>query len=66
MAEQRDAVAVLERWTGSGGIWRVLSRRPGQIVVGLYDCAGGTEVDRLTSDDPALRRYLGDRASSED
>ncbi|MFJ1455710.1 hypothetical protein [Nocardia wallacei] len=64
MAE--DAVAVLERWTGSGGIWRVLSRRSGQIVVGLYDCAGGTEVDRLVSADPALPRYLGDRASSED
>ncbi|MBF6170695.1 hypothetical protein [Nocardia blacklockiae] len=66
MAEETDAVAVLERWTGSGGIWRVLGRRAQQVVVGLYDCAGGTEVDRLVSTDPALLRYLGDRASSED
>ncbi|WP_280269472.1 hypothetical protein [Nocardia wallacei] len=60
-----DAVAVLQRWTDSGGTWRVLSRRPGQAVVGLYDCAGGTEVDRLTSTDPSLLHYLGTRASSE-
>ncbi|RDI51121.1 hypothetical protein [Nocardia mexicana] len=66
MAEQFDAVAVLQRWADSGAVWRVLGRHAGRIVVGLYDCAGGTEVDRLVSGDPALLRYIGDRAGSED
>ncbi|GAB2710665.1 hypothetical protein [Nocardia thraciensis] len=65
MAERSDAVAILQRWSDSGAVWRVLGRRGGRIVVGLYDCAGGTEVDRLVSADPALLRYIGDRADSE-
>ena len=64
--EPSEAVAILQRWTDSGAIWRVVSRHTGHVVVGLYDCAGGTEVDRLVSTDPALLAYLGDRVSSED
>ncbi|MBB5916912.1 hypothetical protein BJY24_005824 [Nocardia transvalensis] len=61
-----DPVAILERWAASGAIWRVLGRGGGRVVVGLYDCAGGTEVDRIVSTDPAVLRYLGERSSSED
>ncbi|WUD59345.1 hypothetical protein OG300_02570 [Nocardia sp. NBC_00511] len=61
-----DPVGTLRRWEGSGGVWRVLGRRPGKVTVGLFQCTGGEEVDRLTSEDPALLRFLGNRFSSED
>ncbi|WP_024805066.1 hypothetical protein [Nocardia sp. BMG51109] len=66
MTEYTDAVATLRRWADSGAVWRVLSRRAGHVVVALYDCSGGTEVDRIVSKDRALLRYLGNRTSSED
>ncbi|MBF6465967.1 hypothetical protein IU427_12360 [Nocardia beijingensis] len=61
-----DPVAVLRRWADSGGIWRVAGRRSGSVTVVLYQCTGGEEVDRLTSSDPELLRYLGERDGSED
>lgn len=61
-----DPVATLRRWTDSGGIWRVIARRPGAVTIALLPCTGGEEVDRLVSDDPGLLRYLGDRTGSED
>ncbi|WP_063049845.1 hypothetical protein [Nocardia arthritidis] len=61
-----DPVAVLRRWTDAGGVWRVTGRRSGSVTVALYQCTGGEEVDRLTSSDPELIRWLGDRTSSED
>lgn len=61
-----DPVSVLRRWSDSGGIWRVTSRRGGTITVGLFECTGGAEVDRVVSADPALREYLARRSSSED
>ncbi|QIS20062.1 hypothetical protein [Nocardia terpenica] len=61
-----DPVTVLRRWAGSGAIWRVLSRRGGRVIVGLYECTGGAEVDRIESGDPALLDYIGDRSGSED
>lgn len=61
-----DPVETLRRWTGSGAIWRVLGRGPAGLTIGLFDCAGGQEVDRFTSADPALARFVGARASSED
>jgi hypothetical protein len=48
----------------SGAIWRVLARRGDRVTVGLYQCTGGEEVDRFTSGDPDLPRFLGDRRSS--
>ncbi|MFC4376804.1 hypothetical protein ACFO5K_22195 [Nocardia halotolerans] len=61
-----DHIAALRRWQDSGAIWRVLSRRGDSVTVGLFECTGGQEVDRFTSTEPALLRFLGDRASSED
>ncbi|NMO00238.1 hypothetical protein HH308_03300 [Gordonia sp. TBRC 11910] len=60
------AVETLERWTDSGAVWRVLSRRGGTITVGLFRCDGGEEVDRITSSTPDLIAFIGDRDSSED
>ncbi|MFC9439569.1 hypothetical protein [Nocardia sp. NPDC057030] len=61
-----DPTAVLQRWQNSGALWRVLARRPDRITIGLFDCTGGQEIDRLTSADPALLCFVGDRRSSED
>ncbi|WP_039798018.1 hypothetical protein [Nocardia araoensis] len=61
-----DPIAILRRWTDSGGIWRVAGRRADSVTVALYQCTGGEEVDRLVSSDPALMRYLGERTSSEE
>ncbi|MGF6888323.1 hypothetical protein ABIA39_003040 [Nocardia sp. GAS34] len=62
-----DSVDVLRRWADSGGIWRVAGRRAGSITVGLYECTGGAEADRITCPaTPALLDYLAGRTSSED
>ncbi|WP_107656567.1 hypothetical protein [Nocardia suismassiliense] len=61
-----DATAVLRRWEESGAVWRVVRHSADQVTIGLYECTGGQEVDRFTSTDPALLRFLGDRSSSED
>ncbi|MGK8558083.1 hypothetical protein [Nocardia gipuzkoensis] len=61
-----DPVAVLRRWHDSGGVWRVVGRRCGAVTIALFPCTGGEEVDRLTSADPGLIRFVGDRVSSED
>ncbi len=61
-----DPVSVLQRWEDSGAIWRVVGRRADRVTVGLYQCTGDEEVDRFTSGDPELLRFLGDRRSSED
>ena len=61
-----DPVAVLQRWSDAGAIWRVIERRRGSVTVGLYQCDGGEEVDRITSADPHLRHFLAGRTSNED
>lgn len=61
-----DPVETLRRWQDSGAVWRVLARRADTVTVGLFECTGGQEVDRFTSTDPALLRFLGDRSTSED
>lgn len=61
-----DPVEILLRWQDSGAIWRVVGRRPDSVTIALYECTGGQEVDRFTSTDPALLRFLGERATSED
>lgn len=57
-------VEMLRRWEECGAIWRVLSLGP-PVTVGLYQCGGGEEVDRLSSADPDLLRFLAGRGSNE-
>lgn len=59
-------VAVLVAWEQSGALWSVLSRRGGEITVGLFRCDGGEEVDRITSSDPALLAFVDERCSQPD
>lgn len=60
-----DPVAVVQRWEGAGGHWRVIDRRRGTVTVGLYRCDGGEEMDRVHSSDPRLLEFLGDRDRSD-
>jgi hypothetical protein len=57
----RDA---LERWEGSGGVWRVAASRPGEAEVELLSC-DGEPMGRLRAADPSLLEYLSRRRSSE-
>jgi hypothetical protein len=61
-----DPIAVLQRWADAGAVWRVVDRRRARVTVALYQCDGGEEVDRITSTDPRLLRYLAGRESSEE
>ena len=63
---EEQPVETLSRWSGSGAMWRVLHRTPTSITVSLRRCDDGEEVDRLTSSDPDLLAWIGDRSSSED
>ena len=61
-----DRVAELQRWQDSGAVWEVISRKAVGVTVALLRCDGGEEVDRFTSEDPALVSFIGDRMSSEE
>lgn len=61
-----SAVRVLQRWEGSGGVWRVVSRSAGRIEISLLTCDAGEEIDRLTSSDPELRNFVGAREGSDE
>ncbi len=62
----RDVVSELRRWQESGALWRVVSRSRSGATIALCTCDGGEEVSRITSSDPRLIEFLGDRLSSED
>lgn len=61
-----DEIEKLIRWSDSGAFWRVLDRRPDGVTIALLTCTGGEVVDRMTSSDPDLLTWLGERESSED
>jgi hypothetical protein len=63
---KESALETLRRWETAGGHWQVLSSRsPAGLIVALLRCDGGEEAHRITSDDPALAAYIGDRETSE-
>jgi hypothetical protein len=66
-AEERadDQVDVLRRWEAAGALWRVVRRSPGHVEVALLTCDAGEEMDRLTSEDPEVLAYVGDRTASD-
>jgi hypothetical protein len=59
------AVATLRRWEGSGAVWQVVGRSSGTLTIALLTCDAGQEVERLSSADPDLLAYVGDRETSE-
>jgi hypothetical protein len=59
-----DYVAALRRWEDAGAYWRVEGRRGDELTVALYRCDGGEEVERFTSSDAELIRFVGDRSDN--
>lgn len=53
MVTVSDDYASLERWLAAGGGVRVVDVGP-PLTVALLTCDGGQEVQRLTTDDPAV------------
>lgn len=66
MSVNPDPVEELQRWEEGGANWRVVSRSGGALRIELVTCTGDEVVDVLTSSDPALFEFIGDRASNED
>lgn len=64
--KQPAALAALLRWEGSGAAWKVRSRSADQVRVDLLSCTGGEVMETLTSSDPELLDYIGNRSSNED
>lgn len=60
-----DIIDELIRWSNSGAVWRVASRTDDRVVVALFSCDGGEEMHRITTADPAVLRWIGDRTDSE-
>jgi hypothetical protein len=63
---RESPVQALQRWQDFGASWRVVSSSAGEVTVSMCRCDGGEEVQRLTSSDPELRRWLAGRLTSED
>lgn len=66
VAFEPGPIEVLERWQTFGATWRVLSRGQGWVTLSLCRCDGGEELQQLTSTNPELLEWLGDRTSSEE
>ncbi len=62
--EDEPPVELLRRWESFGGSWRLAARTGDELILSLCRCDGGEEVQRLSSADPALASYIGDRSSS--
>lgn len=52
-----DDLERLLRWVDSGGHARVEPGAAGQVVVRLFTCDGGEEMDGFVSDDPAVAAW---------
>ena len=57
----RDRVAELLRWEDAGAHWQVLSETATDVTIALLRCDGGEEVDRFTSADPDVLRFVRSR-----
>ena len=59
------SITDLERWQDFGGAWRVFARTHDGVTISMCRCDGGEEVQRVTTHDPVVLDWLGDRTSSE-
>ncbi len=56
--EDSADLATLRRWEDAGGEWHLLAQNESSVRIALCRCDGGEEVERITSRDPALIRYV--------
>lgn len=57
----RDRIGELRRWEDAGAHWQVVSETATAVTIALLRCDGGEEVDRFTSADPELLRFVAAR-----
>lgn len=57
-AEESEDLAVLRRWENAGGQWHVVAHGQASVRIALCRCDDGEEVERITSRDPVLMRYV--------
>lgn len=55
--ESADLDALL-RWEHAGGNWHLVAQGEASVRIALCTCDGGEEVERVTSRDPELMRYV--------
>lgn len=60
-APEEDPLAVLRRWEDSGAVWRVVRRSPHEVQIALLTCTAREEMGRITTADPRVLAYVGDR-----
>lgn len=56
-----DPLEVLQRWEDSGAVWRVVHRTTDGVEIALLTCTAREEMGRITTDDPRVLAYIGDR-----
>ena len=59
-----DPLEVLRRWEDSGAIWRVVRRTPDTLEIALLTCTAREEMGRITTSDPRVLAFVGDRAEN--
>ncbi len=59
-------VDVLRRWERSGAVWQVISRTQTRVEVALMTCTVAEVAERVSSSDPELLEYVGDRTRSDE
>ena len=52
----------LRRWEDAGGQWHLVAHNESSVRIALCRCDGGEEVQRITSREPALMRYVANVA----
>jgi hypothetical protein len=57
-ATGEESLAVLQRWEGSGGTWRLVSQDGNGVVLELLTCSGGEVMGHLRSDDPTVLAHV--------
>jgi hypothetical protein len=66
MSEDCDDLAALRRWEAGGANWRVLGRTVAGLDIALLTCDAGEQVGLISSAEPDVLSYVGDRSSNED
>ena len=64
-SQPSPALLKLQRWEGSGAIWRVTARTGGRVRIDLVTCTGGQVMETFESADTDVLAWIGSRDSSE-
>ena len=63
--KRENAISVLERWEGSGALWKTVHVSDDLAILELCTCYG-EPVDRLETRDPDAIAFVRDRLDSDE